>query len=72
MSFARGEGGRTTRPKIIPGKRMSWTYAGPPVTLAGMSRRGMLLPVKRCAEGGFGFAWPVASRLNVASLVNSP
>ena len=36
----RSDGGRTTRPCTMPGSRTSCTYAAPPVTLAGMSRRG--------------------------------
>ena len=68
---APGEGGRTTRPKSMPGMRMSCTYAAPPVNFFGMSRRAMFLPTHLCSEGNLGFAVAVASRLRSTAPASS-
>ena len=47
----------------MPGSRMSCTKAAPPVTLAGMSKRGIDLPTILWLAGGFGGALALASRL---------
>src|SRR5262245_25593586 len=56
----------------MPGRRTSCTKAAPPVTLAGMSKRGIDWPTMRWRAAGFGATLAVASRLRSTSPASSP
>src|SRR5580700_9028236 len=57
-------GGRTTFPCSMPGRRTCWTYLNCPVTLAGRSMRGTEVPRTVYCFGSLGTVLLFTVRLN--------